>query len=482
MNYPSAARLVAPIAIAATLFSGAARACCDGFWSCVGAVASAGLSCVIEEAQRAAVAILNLARTALSNANQTYTATIADLNARLNEARTNATNASNQAIASLNGSYQHIQTAINRPPVNLGLAGTGATDKVREASPKAWGNQATPVAPGPAPDSALSNKNLAPAVNLKPASQTVVVASAPGAISGAVAVQFADAAAVDRSVRLALTFTDTLRTQASNTHLPSALRISSTAQNALQKGIQDVEVIFRRHISSPLESIIGQLANFDPTGIVRLVAVLATSLDGVFAAVDRELTPPLAGLDTMLGEQMAQLEAAVNPILVAADLARQIDKAVLTVLSIPSPSNLKKLDALLPAQPKTPPDITALRGLHAVANIGLAPVFKAGPFKPANKSAMAIKTLLTPLSAQLKDPRIQAKFQVPKNPTEYVNKTQQYLNAELAGLSGAQLAAKREQLLAQAHERFSKDPKTEQAARNFILQFNSKNSNQEVKL
>jgi hypothetical protein len=466
----------------------AAYACCDSFWSCAGAVASAGLSCVLEEIHRQADKLISSARNAIGLARKGYDDVNNDINNRINDAKNQANEAGGGAIAALDASYNNIQSTLNRPAIVLNQAANNATQAIRNVTPGGGnaglaggtsGTGSTGSAPSTNGNTGSSKSPNNPPLTMRPGiTGDVAGAKAGTAGSGNISVANMmppDEQEVRRSLQQAQQFVDTLRTQARNTHVPKANNIISQLDGVLINELRNIANQVHSKVIGPLDDFIAKLAKYDPTGFASLIAAAISSIDSIVNLLQNEIFNSLSAVDNLVGSKIDELADPVNHLLASANLAQEIDKAAKALASTPTKAELKKLQSLLPPQPRSSFALAELSSMHMTANVGAARSFRAKKALHVAKSSIAAMQLpLANLSAELKSPLLQTKLT--SNPSaqfnlqQFSSKTDQLLAQEFAGLSPAQKASKQQQMLSEARVKFGKDARALQEVERLINQ------------
>ncbi len=464
--------------VAAMSIPNPAYACCDSFWSCAGAVATAGASCVIEELHKQADNLRKQAEQAIGLAKQNYDNYSNDINNKVSDAKASANAAIGDAPAALDASYGHIQSMLSRPKLITSVASlTNAAGDV--------GNTAAIAAAQMPQPNANSNRGAAKAntsgqLGVKQGSignSATGGSNSANAFPGGVALNLMppDESEVRRSLEQAQQFVDTLRNQARSKHIPQASNLVSQLDRAIVNDLRGINNLVQSIVFGPIQALINGLAQFDPTGITSLIATALSGLQTAINALDNEVFNALGTLDQLVIGKVDELANPVNSLLASADLAREIEKAVTALVNTPTKAELKKLQSLLPPQPRSFYEVAALTGFHATANVGAARSFRAKSVKPIGKvSATEMKAPLAKLHAELNSPILKAKLTASPasqfNAQQFGSKTDQLLAQEFAGMSPAQKTSKQQQLLSEARTRFGKDPKALQEVERLINQ------------
>lgn len=417
-----------------------AHACCNDFWSCGAAFVTGGLSCAIQAAQEESRRILDSARRALNDARRIYDTDVNGTQTRVAESRNKAQQDSRDSLGAMDAAKNSVQAKLNAPARVV-------------VAPRAVGAVATGV------------QGLPSGVVVAPRSSVIVTAptggatrAAPGALPALPAPPSPEE--VRRAMEDALRTLDTLRQRGQDQDLPAVSQAIARMNDSVGRSMGNMQDIVRRSVFTPLEEILRVLGMADPTGLTNLIAAAVTGLDPAATALDTEVFRAMQSLDDVIVGALGEVEGHVGELVTRAGWAREIEARVNALSEQPSQAKLGELRAVLPSDPTRILNASAIRG---ISGLSLSPMVRTSISLPkAAPAANSMKLALAPLSNQLKDPMLKTRLQPPADKAALKNRLDQYMGNEFAGLSGAQRAAKRQQLVDEARRRFASNPQQAQ--------------------
>ncbi|WP_243305324.1 hypothetical protein [Geothrix oryzisoli] len=430
------------------------QACCDDFWSCVGAVASGGLTCAVES-------LVNSIRTLIQN--------VSRLASTLGQ---QAADVVNLAKSELNGAAADLRNLAGQAEGDFNAAAQLAQSVINEASrPQLVAPHVAPVAIAPAGAAATragTSGALAQPPGTRPAPATP--APRPGGTGTAVRLDQlpADPQEVVDALRRAKDAIDALRpditqpinqvrqfaTQAEQQAVAAASSAGNIAQTALLAPLQTLGNMLTDLVNHP-EHI------FDPSRIVD---------DAITQITTQTITIMTQVHDAVMQQAKATLDQAQRPIQDALDraaVAKKIADAMQKVQRSRTKASCDALNSLIPRQRL---DVRAF--VTHVAGAAPAPGILAlnlnqhktmalAPFNRTVASRLTARTAGTQMAAKLKGPwqdfkRLQAA--PPKVDPAAKPRIDAEISQRFAGKSGAAAEAEKRALLAEARTRFAKDP------------------------
>ncbi len=428
------------------------QACCDDFWSCVGAVASGGLTCAVES-------LVNSIKTIIQNVGR-LVSTLAQ----------QAADVVNLAKSELSGAANDLRNLAGQAEGDFNAAAQLAQSVVNEASrPQVVAPHVAPVlAPVAAGTRAATAGVQPPGVRPGATAPKPVVAGTAATGSMARVDLPAEPQEVQDALRRAKEAIDALRpdvtqpinqvrqfaTQAEQQAASAASSAANIAQTALLAPLQTLGNMLTDLVNHP-EHI------FDPSRIVD---------DAITQITTQAITTMTQVHDAVMSQAKATLDQAQRPIQDALDrasVAKKIADAMQKVQRAKTKSSCDALNALIPRQRL---DVRAFT-IH-VAGAAPAPGIMAlnlnqhktmamAPFNRTAASRLTAKTVGTQMGAKLKGPwqefkRIQAT--APKVDPAAKPRVDSELSRRFAGKSGAEAEAEKRAMLNEARARFAKDP------------------------
>ena len=429
------------------------RACCDDFWSCAAAVATGGLSCVVENLVNSIKNLIQnvakLVSTLASQAADVVNLAKTELDGAANDLR----NLASQAESDFNNAAQTAGNIVNeasRPQV-MAPAALGAT-VARVGSAVRAGVQP----PGVRPAGAVPSQ-----------------ATAGGAAGGHALVRFdpgVDHQTLLDALRRAQQAVDGLRpdvfqpinqvrqfaTQAGQQVASAASSAANIAQSALLAPLQTLGNMLTDLVNHP-ERI------FDPSKIVD---------DAITQITNQVVTTMTQVHDAVMQQAKGTLDLAQKPLQDALDRTSVAKKIVEAMQRLQQAKTSSALDALNAVVPRQKVDVRMLvsqvasashaSGLVAL-NLGQHRTMVMAPFNRIAASRLTARTVGTQIGMKLKGPWQEFK-RIQATPPTVDPATKSRVDADLArrfaGKSPAEAAAEKQALLNEARVRFAKDPQT----------------------
>jgi len=428
------------------------QACCDDFWSCVGAVASGGLTCAVES-------LVNSIRSLIQN--------VSRLASTLGQ---QAADVVNLAKSELNGAAADIRNLAGQAEGDFNAAVQLAQSVINEASRPQL--VAPHVAPVVAPATAGTRAAIGAAPMAQPPGAHPGAAPAPKPGGTGVAVRLdqvpADSQEVVDALRRAKDAIDALRpditqpinqvrqfaTQAEQQAAAAASSAGNIAQTALLAPLQTLGNMLTDLVNHP-EHI------FDPARIVD---------DAITQITTQTITIMTQVHDAVMQQAKATLDQAQRPIQDALDRASVAKKIADAMQKVQRSRTKASCDALNSLVPRQRLDVRAF--VTHVAGAAPAPGIQAlnlnqhrtmalAPFNRTVASRLTARTAGTQMAAKLKGPwqdfkRLQAA--PPKVDPAAKPRIDTEISRRFAGKSGADAEAEKRALLAEARTRFASDP------------------------
>lgn len=453
------------------------RACCDDTWSCIAAVATGGLSCAVE-------GLFNLVKTLADNVGRLINTLASQVSDVVNLARTELGNAANdirglasQAESDFNAAAQLAATVVNdasRPAVVAVRAGVTAPALATGAQP----GIAVGAPAGGVSRSGGASAGKATVGGAKPAGGGV--GPAPGgnalvggaAASGAVvlATMPADPADILAALRRAKDAIDGLRPDIT-APLNQVRQFAGQAEQQVANAVGSAAGIAENALMAPLR-VLGNMLNgllahperlFDPGRIVDdAINQVTTQVIGTMNQVH----------DAVMSQATATLNQAHQPLQDVLDRAATAKKIADAMQKLEKARNRAALEGLNKVVPQQRVDARLLVSQAALAThaSGIAALdlnkhktMVAAPFARLNAAKQTARVVGTQMNAKLKGPwaefkRLQA-APVKVDPSAQA-KVDAELNSRFAGKSPAEAEAEKRAMLAEARNRFAKDPAT----------------------
>lgn len=445
----AAVALVSVFPLAAPL-----QACCDDFWSCVGAVASGGLTCAVESLINSINTLIQNVGRLASTLGQQAADVVNLAKSELSGAANDLRNLAGQAEGDFNAATQLAQSVLNeasRPQMMAPHMATGALAKATTAGTHAGAVGVQP--PGIHPGS------------------TTTKPSTMGAV-GAGAVRMdqlpADPQEVMDALRRAKDAIDGLRpdvtqpinqvrqfaTQAEQQAAAAASSAANIAQTALLGPLQTLGNMLTDLVNHP-ERI------FDPSKIVD---------DAITQITSQAVTTMTQVHDAVMQQAKATLDQAQRPIQDALDrasVAKKIADAMQRVQRSRTKASCDALNGLIPRQRlDVHTFVTQVAGAApapgiVALNLSQHRAMALAPFNRTAASRLTAKTAGTQMGAKLKGPwqdfkRLQA--MPPKVDPAAKPRVDAEISRRFAGKTGPAAEAEKQAMLNEARARFAKDP------------------------
>ncbi len=411
--------------------------CCDDFWSCLGAVASAGISCQVQGLIDTVKAMKDLVETVTNDLRTRTGDVIAQAQKAVGDATNDMKQVREQSIASLQKAAERAHQIAN-PSKSVVMAPAIAAGAVGKPGPAV----AAPAGPPP---------------------QVQIV----GAMSAPAAQRAADGKAVQDSLTRADTFMQEVRSK-SNAAETDVSNAEKAAIDAAARHIRTAQQIGIDLALAPLNLLRDSLLDlithperiFDPSAqieadIQRITAEVPALLDRIANEVTQEA---VGNLDRAKGSlQQLQDSAASGNALV---------DAMQKVASSHLQSDLDALDRLVP---KPAPSGSALRtfpiaisGNHQLIVAALART------EPAKLPVVVQRrAAIGDLASKWQSIKVRVKAPVQIEPAS-VQKVDHDLGQMFAGKAKGDVDKKKQELLEEAKKRFANDPKTLEKVKQYI--------------
>lgn len=425
-----------------TSITGQARAgCCDDFWSCLGAVASAGVSCQVQNLIESITALKNMVDTTIANMSSQANNAIAQAQRSVGDAAGDLKQVKGEAAGQLKASADQAHELANRPvavaqlkPGVVAKAGAPANPAVANKpvnAPVMKNAGAVAMAAPPKPADPQATKDALVRGD-KYIQDLVAKSTAPGNQANV----FADAAIA-----------------AAARHLDAARRISLDLTLTPLNLVRDSLLDLLRHPERM----------FDPSAQINAdIQRIATQMPAMFDRIATEVTQ----------EALAQLNqgtALVQQLQESASSAKAVSESMQKLQGSKLQSDLDELNNLLPKQAAvvvapsagaTPrPPMVAIAPSIALSNkqrLSLV-LTKADPAKLP--IVIQQKATASDLSQKWQAIQLKQKTAVPVDQVQ-VQKVDKDLGQMFVGKKGADADKKKKELLEEAKKRFANDPKT----------------------
>jgi hypothetical protein len=414
--------------------------CCDDFWSCLGAVATGGISCQVQGMIDTVNAMKTLVETVTN-----------DLRTRTGDVIAQAQKAVGDATSDMKTireqSLQGIQRAAERAPeiANPVKAITVAPGAVAVAGPKVPGVAAVAPAPGIA----------------RPAGG-VAMASAPAAQ------RMADAAGVQDALKRADTYLQDVRAKSTNPQNDAA-NAERAAIEAAARHIRTAQQISLDVALAPLnllrDSLLDLLTHperlFDPSAQIEAdIQRITAEVPRLFDRIANEVTQ----------EAMANLDrgkAGLSQLQDAAAAGGSVVDAMTKVTNSQAQADLDALNRLLPAP--APSNNTAVRAIVLPIGISGNRQLISAAFLRTDPGKLPLvvqnRAAIGELASKWQTIKVRAKPQLEAASVQRVDRD---LGQMFTGKAKGDVDKKKLELLEEAKKRFAKDPKTLEKVQQYI--------------
>ena len=422
------------------------RACCDDFWSCCAAVATGGLSCVIENLVNSVRSMIqnvqNLVNTIAQQASDIVNLAKNELGGAANDLR----NLASQAENDINGAIRLGQSIVDtesRPAVAV-VAKSGAL--------------AT---------SATTSKGITTGTAIKPSGPPAPLGA--GATSAALPMQ-GDPKDIKDALNRANSALSGMRPGVANP-VNSVRQFANQAEQQALAAASSAGNIAESVLLAPLRTLGSMLTDlvthperiFDPSRIVD---------DAITSVNDQIINTMNQVHDAVMSQAKASLDLAHQPIqdaLGGSDASKKIADAMDKLHKQRTKGALDALNSLIPRAPMPTAQfithVSAFTHPSGIVAIDLSArnTKVAVPFNRLAASKLTAKTMGTQMGSRLKKPwqdfkRLQAA------PVKPIPEAKPKMDAELerrfAGKTPQQADAEKRTLIAEARSRFASDPKT----------------------
>ncbi|MGI1679702.1 MAG: hypothetical protein K6L75_13260 [Cellvibrionaceae bacterium] len=463
--------------------------CCNSFWSCLGAVATAGLSCAVQAAVDEIQEILQHARDLFSMGQRVFDESIGTLN----DAVVNATRGATDSFASVERSSNahrrqasEISTRVDRDydPSRAQLANTRST--------------ARPAAIRTSPTNPTDSSQINTTAIQTSQSAAALTAQANRQISTAAAQQIANSAG-----------TSTIRNTPSRAEMQAAMRAALQRVNQLadktgrdersgfeqamrglerahQTAVNHMRDVFSVSFAAPISGVIGPLAATiaDPVSFLITARTMNLTLDRVTRDLERLFPPAISGANTQINDQMRLVTERLTTATNTTSEAGRIVNAMAELERNPTRYYFAQLNDLTGYRPAQAGVVA--RGSSATGStVALAPTSTT-----SNNLATLDPELLRSLQVQFRpnitqqlnremknlsreSNRLQARLETKQNTQQYEVQLDRYWDNYFKGKSKNEMASQKRQLTNEINQKFSKDPE----ARNKALQLLNQQEN-----
>jgi regulator of replication initiation timing/FtsZ-binding cell division protein ZapB len=422
------------LVLSLSISSVANAGCCDDFWSCVATVATAGVSCQVQQLIDT-IKALSVTVNVLFNDMKTRTADIInDAKNQVVQSAEDIKQEREKALADL-GNAANSAHSINNPPI---LTGPLAATKVNTSAVAAVNPAVAPVALAPQMPNAIAKSSM----QLPPAP--------------------ADPAAVKAALKQAETYVQDLKTKGA-TVSDDAAAAERRARDAVLRHVVLANKIALDIGLQPLkllgEGLVDLLTHperiFDPSA--QIEADLRRMSQEVPALLDR--------IGNEVTEEAArELELAQGPtkqLLDQAAVARSVSDAMQKVASSKLQLDLEGLNRLLPNT--APQKVSVLRGVTLPVGIAGRREILASALGRLEVTKLPLiakhRASVSSVVTQWDKFKLQTKAAVTIDASTDQKATSQVSQA-YRGKSKTEIEKKRQELIEEAKRRFAKDPKT----------------------
>jgi hypothetical protein len=422
------------------LASVARAGCCDDFWSCLGAVATAGISCQVQGIIDSVNAMKQLVETVTHDVRTRQGDVIAQAQKAVVDATNDIKTVREQSLLTMQKAVETSHDLAN-PPKAIAVAGPGI------ALGKPLG--ASPAAPA-LPPGAVPTTNIAVAA---PAAQRA-----------------ADPKAIQDAVSRADAYVQDLRAKATAPHGDVA-NAERAALDAAARHVRTAQQIGLDVALAPLnllrDSLVDLLTHperiFDPSA--QIEADIQRITAEVPALMDR-----IAGEVTQ--EAMADLDHAKNNLQQLQDSAAACGSVVSAMQKVSSSRLQSDLDALDRLVPRPPPGV-ALASRPIAFPVGITGnrqiIATAFARTEAAKFPIVIqhRAAVNDIASRWQAIKVRIKAPVQVEPAN-VQKVDRDLSQMFVGKQKVDVDKKKQELLEEAKKRFASDPKTLEKVQKYI--------------
>ena len=311
-------RIALVLVLCATLTAAPAIACCDDFWSCAEAVATAGLSCAVEAAINALRALIANVRSVRDQHSQEFEKGLVEIQRECDALKAKLALLAAKTKADMDKIQKEADSIVGEDAARL-------TTYISEKQPNLQTTFATPT---PAVGGARLDKSKVLSRTPTPTPKAVGAGSSPlGASHGTGLVSASKQSLVTLTPDAHETMKD-LRNEIADLHKKTAeLMKQIIAKQAQAEGLQvaaaeQARKVFAGSFLTRVENLLGSLerALSHPFDIGNLVSASASLLDGLISGYDRDVPP---AVDRAGADMWAAAGLPAPPAYQAAALARQ---------------------------------------------------------------------------------------------------------------------------------------------------------------
>ncbi|MGH1470544.1 MAG: hypothetical protein ACRBCS_05085 [Cellvibrionaceae bacterium] len=456
--------------------------CCNSFWSCLGAVATAGLSCAVQAAVDEIQEILQHARNLFSMGQRIFDESIGTLNDTVVTATRGATDSFASIERNSNAHRRQaseISQRIDRDydPSRAQLARTEST-----ARPTAIRNTST--------DS--TNSTLANRSGIQKSQSTAAsVALANRQISTTAAQQIANSsgastisntpsrAEMQAAMRAALQRVNQLADKTGRDERSGFEQAMRGLERAHQTAVNHMRDVFSVSFAAPISGVIGPLAATiaDPVSFLITARTMNLTLDRVTRDLERLFPPAVSGANTQINDQMRLVTERLTTATNTTSEAGRIVNAMTELERNPTRYYFALLNDLTGYRPAQS-GVVARGSSTTGSTVAVAPVSTTttnlATLDPALLRSLHIQfrpDITQRLSREMKNlsqesDRLQARLKTNQSTQQYEVQLDRYWDNYFKGKSKNEIASQKRQLTNEINRKFSKDSE----ARNKALQ------------
>jgi hypothetical protein len=449
----------------------ASAGCCDDFWSCAAAVATGGLSCVVEGLIDTVNNLVNKVSALRNQINQMSSDTAHNAQQGVNDAADNMNSEAQQVMDDQAKAEGHAQQVMNEenpsgsirsktPAGEMPVNRSGA--EISNSSSGASNQPSATVQPkGGASNTTARNANVqAPAGN-SPKMTGATIAMAP-------ALHPADPAELQEEMNAALQEVKKKRAESSQQQkniLNQAQKAKTQAANGVNAGL----ALAGELAVAPLDGLVNWLKDlvahpdkiFDPTSIIDSeVDTITNDLSNTLDQVANKVTSDA-------NNTMQSAQGDYDDIQKKRDREQEIANKMEALHRDRTQGALEALEKLVPLPRPNRSNIAMAAVSLPAGNARVVP-FSAimARFSANREKALAVpKQRIQDVKlnvGQLKAIRLQAR-NIHNALPQYQKTVSQHLDGYFAGKPAADVARQRDQLIAEARTHFAKDPRTRDA-------------------
>ncbi len=435
--------------------------CCDDFWSCLGAIVTAGLSCAVQEAVEAISNFVKMVRDVRDKGKAELEAAFAKHKEAGQEAAKEARAQMKQMVAEMDKHQKDAQQASRALDTVKTVAKAGGMTQppagaAAPSAPKVSTPRATKGASKEAASTQAGGEPLAPG-----ASQ----AKDPGAGGMGVVLKLADPDRMKKAMKEGEKQVSAERDKMKNQTAQAMEQKAKQTESEAAKRVVALQTLLNTVFIAPLAGILAVFAAGDPITLAVSIAVMTAQLNAVKKALAEQVDPAMAKAADDQQKMIDQMQQH------AQDAARIEDKTQQTV-ELMQKLEKNKLQATLEALEKQlgiRHDVTLAPTALQTPMVTQRATFKAVSLHLSSKEYAVVtsRALKTDLEAPI---AMATNFQKPTPPpvTGFQTRVNTDLENHFRGRAGADLTRKRDDLIAEARVYFAKDPKTLEAVEKYL--------------